>query len=537
MARFKLTKKKGTDAKESLNAFKLTKLILEAIEIIRERRKRPDKDSVTDFICSKHGLDQPGLDKGEVIDTIDGLLLSGMIFARTTKGKESYFISEEAKLKMTSDIGNTGPPVESGVQLPTTDCTSSNGTASPSIAPKKTNDCSIIEISEVSKPNYSNITHSHSNSLKILERNSFITRLSEISSCDDVDYEAIPRMDINEFAHVILQLNNQLQLERQRCDDLKYENLSLKTKLFQYKHTSTRGTGSEIVADTSGSTKMKAIEKIQEQWVTYLEDRRKKYEQHKIASKLNSVNNKNQISKGSLSSQLPNRPATTEEKVDKFTCAAREIQITKVNQPVKRCSEVKLNSLKESRLTNPDGQMNGNIKQSYVEQESHAWKKGTVLILGDSMLHGIDEKKLSKNGLVKVRCFPGSTINEMKNFYMQPLLCKKPSKVILHVGTNDAAFKESTADSILDGLLETKKEIESKLPKATVVLSTPVYRTDQMRAGKIVAALNKKIRCLGLNIVDNNNLGLKEIGRKGLHLNGNGVSKLASNLAAKLRSF
>ena len=163
---------------------------------------------MTDFICSKHGLDQPGLDKGEFIDTIDGLLLSGMIVAGTTRRKESYFISEKAKLKMKYDIGDTGPPVESGLQLATTDCTSSNGTASPSIVHKKTNDCSIIAISEVSKPNYSNITHSRSNSSKILDRTSFITRLSEISSCDDVDYEAIPRMDINEFAHVILQLSN-----------------------------------------------------------------------------------------------------------------------------------------------------------------------------------------------------------------------------------------------------------------------------------------------------------------------------------------
>ena len=40
MARFKLTKKKETEAEESLNAFKLTKVILEAIEIIRERSKR-----------------------------------------------------------------------------------------------------------------------------------------------------------------------------------------------------------------------------------------------------------------------------------------------------------------------------------------------------------------------------------------------------------------------------------------------------------------------------------------------------------------
>ena len=38
------------------------------------------------------------------------------------------------------------------------------------------------------------------------------------------------------------------------------------------------------------------------------------------------------------------------------------------------------------------------------------WKKGTVLILGDSMISGIDEKRLTSNGSVKVRIFPGSTI-------------------------------------------------------------------------------------------------------------------------------
>ena len=66
--------------------------------------------------------------------------------------------------------------------------------------------------------------------------------------------------------------------------------------------------------------------------------------------------------------------------------------------------------------------------------------------MGDSMLHGIDERRMSKNGLVKVRCFPGSTVADLKNFYMQPLLSKKPSHVIMHIGTNDAANKGSTAD-------------------------------------------------------------------------------------------
>ena len=73
--------------------------------------------------------------------------------------------------------------------------------------------------------------------------------------------------------------------------------------------------------------------------------------------------------------------------------------------------------------------------------------------MGDSMLHGIDEKKISKHGFVKVRCFPGSTISDLQSRYMQPLISKKPRKVVVHVGTNDASTKGTTADKIIDALL------------------------------------------------------------------------------------
>ena len=61
--------------------------------------------------------------------------------------------------------------------------------------------------------------------------------------------------------------------------------------------------------------------------------------------------------------------------------------------------------------------------------------------MGESMLHGIEEKKMSKNGFVKVRCFPGSTISDLQWHHMQPLISKKPSTVVIHVGANDAGIK------------------------------------------------------------------------------------------------
>ena len=50
-------------------------------------------------------------------------------------------------------------------------------------------------------------------------------------------------------------------------------------------------------------------------------------------------------------------------------------------------------------------------KEHLVNQEEHEskrWPKNTILIAGDSMLYGIDERKLKKN--TKVRVFPGSPV-------------------------------------------------------------------------------------------------------------------------------
>ena len=43
-----------------------------------------------------------------------------------------------------------------------------------------------------------------------------------------------------------------------------------------------------------------------------------------------------------------------------------------------------------------------------------AWKKGTTLIVGDSILSGLEESKMSQKRLIKVRTFPGATIQDIK---------------------------------------------------------------------------------------------------------------------------
>ena len=55
--------------------------------------------------------------------------------------------------------------------------------------------------------------------------------------------------------------------------------------------------------------------------------------------------------------------------------------------------------------------------------------------------------------------------------------------------------------------------------------------------GRIIDALNKKIRGLRLNIFGNNNIDFQYMRHKGLQFNARGVGKFATDLVNNLRSL
>ena len=133
---------------------------------------------------------------------------------------------------------------------------------------------------------------------------------------------------------------------------------------------------------------------------------------------------------------------------------------------------------------------------------------------------------------IKVRSFPGATILDMKD-HIKPLIRKKPSKIILHVSTNDAG--DLNADEMLAELLELKNDIETQLQTCQVIISLPTLRLDNKKANKTLVALKQKIRSSQMEIVDNDNIVEGDLsGPQKLHLNFKGTEKLASNLVNKL---
>ena len=64
--------------------------------------------------------------------------------------------------------------------------------------------------------------------------------------------------------------------------------------------------------------------------------------------------------------------------------------------------------------------------------------------------------------------------------YLTPIIQKKPSTIILHVGTNNATDLPSR--TVLDNLLKLKALVKDSLPTSRVFISTPTLCTDDGKA-------------------------------------------------------
>ena len=166
-----------------------------------------------------------------------------------------------------------------------------------------------------------------------------------------------------------------------------------------------------------------------------------------------------------------------------------------------------------------------------TQDQPFPWQKSTTLIVGDSILQGINEQKLERYN-TKVRSFPGSTIDDLYD-YCKPLLKKKPANIIIHCGTNDAHKK--TAGEIINELKNLKIHIEENSPGSNVYFSSPILRDDNVN-------LNKKLQEVSLYLEQNfkllvtsRNIDRTCLGKRGLHLNPKGSGRFASNLITLMK--
>ena len=94
------------------------------------------------------------------------------------------------------------------------------------------------------------------------------------------------------------------------------------------------------------------------------------------------------------------------------------------------------------------------------------------IVVGDSIITGLTEAKLSRNGKVKVHFLLGAKAKDLI-FHQMPYLNKKPNNIVMHIGTNGGPY--SNKNTIY---LEIKKIKELIKPTTQVVktfLSPPQF--------------------------------------------------------------
>ena len=120
-------------------------------------------------------------------------------------------------------------------------------------------------------------------------------------------------------------------------------------------------------------------------------------------------------------------------------------------------------------------------KNISLENETHyKWSKNTTLIVGDSIVFGIEENRISRQWRkVKVKSFPGARIKGMYD-YIKPLLKRCPKNIILHIGTNNSV--NETSRIVFNKLLSLKAFVEKALPDCYLCICNLTLRTDNTKA-------------------------------------------------------
>ena len=124
---------------------------------------------------------------------------------------------------------------------------------------------------------------------------------------------------------------------------------------------------------------------------------------------------------------------------------------------------------------------NSNIKNSNNEEKQ---EKKKIVVTGDSMLNGVNEKGLSKSHNVKVKNYPGATSEDILD-KIDDLLKVKPDCLLVHVGTNDLTNNVN----LLNSVKKMVKKVKNSSPNTKLVFSSVILRKDKKDISKLVGQI------------------------------------------------
>ena len=155
--------------------------------------------------------------------------------------------------------------------------------------------------------------------------------------------------------------------------------------------------------------------------------------------------------------------------------------------------EQKIPKTQEKELRNSKER---NSKEVSEEQDARtkAEKKAErkkIIIIGDSLLNGLEEKKMKRNHDIQIRPHPGASSLDISD-HIRPVLRRNPDCIIVHAGTNDITKRKDTIKNIEEMVSEAKR----MSPSTNIVVSELVVRHDSPQKKQKSEELNTKIKDL-----------------------------------------
>ena len=208
-----------------------------------------------------------------------------------------------------------------------------------------------------------------------------------------------------------------------------------------------------------------------------------------------------------------------------------------------------INKVTTKRRPNPvinkHPEKNTNFGGNNEMTSNHRNKKRKIRIISDSITKGIRVHEFNQylqGGYAKLKCFPGSTIQNL-NYYSNPTLIEeKPEVVVIHVGINNLLSQNlnetSDEEQLVNEIIDigrkcidhgTEKVFISSILKCSRIIPDRIRNVNELLKGKCIE--------FGFIYIDNNMIMIDHLWKDGIHLTNQGKTLLARHFINSLITF
>ena len=188
--------------------------------------------------------------------------------------------------------------------------------------------------------------------------------------------------------------------------------------------------------------------------------------------------------------------------------------------------------------TKPQGLKTNDKPQKSKQNDLSQQTRQKIVLLGDSHYNQIDEMRLRKRHYVQVRNHPGASSTDLLDHLKPVLRNSPPDRIIYHGACNDLVNKD--IDTI-QNLKEMVKIIQETSSGTKLSISLLLPRNDEDGMRKKVDELNNRIKsfCVDnkIDIISNSNVRAQHLGKKQVHLKGEGLRIFAGNIVSHIRKL